>query len=116
MLKVFAFSTRARPRVSQCCAAHLISGNGCSGNEGRPKTLSHRPHASSSQLEPKAAAVNAADGTNQHVRAFPGARKDLLERRRFGGTGVVRKNLRRLKPRAVPTSIRDVNRRGCPSL
>src|SRR4029077_17777206 len=42
MLKVFAFSTRARPRVSQCCAAHLISGNGCSGNEGRPKTPSHK--------------------------------------------------------------------------
>src|SRR5579864_6637883 len=55
MLKVFAFSTLARPRVSQCCAAHLISGNGCSGNEGRPKTPSHRPHASSSQFEPKAA-------------------------------------------------------------
>jgi hypothetical protein len=42
MSKVFAFSTRARPRVSQCCAAHLISGNGCSGNEGRPKTPSHK--------------------------------------------------------------------------
>src|SRR4029077_4789605 len=42
MLKVFAFSTLARPRVSQCCAAHLISGNGCSGNEGRPKTPSHK--------------------------------------------------------------------------
>src|SRR5580692_3625194 len=37
MSKVFAFSTRARQRGSQCCAARLISGNGCSGNEGRPK-------------------------------------------------------------------------------
>src|SRR6266478_6422046 len=37
MSKVFAFSTRARQRGSQCCAARLISGNGCSGNEGRAK-------------------------------------------------------------------------------
>src|SRR5271169_774827 len=37
MSKVFAFSTRARRRESQCCAARLISGNGCSGNEGRPR-------------------------------------------------------------------------------
>src|SRR5580692_3717689 len=37
MSKVFAFSTSARRRVSQCCAARLISGSGCSGNEGRPK-------------------------------------------------------------------------------
>src|SRR5580693_6913134 len=42
MSKVFAFSTRARRGVSQCCAARLISGNGCSGNEGRPKAPSHR--------------------------------------------------------------------------
>jgi hypothetical protein len=41
MSKVFAFSTRARRRVSQCCAARLISGNGCSGNEGRPKAATH---------------------------------------------------------------------------
>src|SRR5580704_18361112 len=37
MSKVSAFSTRARQRGSQCCAARLISGNGCSGNEGRAK-------------------------------------------------------------------------------
>src|SRR4029077_13736992 len=37
MSKVSASSTRARRRESQCCAARLISGNGCSGNEGRPK-------------------------------------------------------------------------------
>ena len=37
MSKVPAFSTRARRRGSQCCAARLISGSGCSGNEGRPK-------------------------------------------------------------------------------
>src|SRR5260370_41786061 len=42
MSKVFAFSTRARPKVSQCCAARLRSGNGCSGNEGRPKATTHK--------------------------------------------------------------------------
>ena len=42
MSKVFAFSTRARRRGSQCCAARLISGNGCSGNEGRPKAPTHK--------------------------------------------------------------------------
>src|SRR5580700_4956905 len=42
MSKVFAFSTRARRRGSQCCAARLISGNGCSGKEGRPKAPDHK--------------------------------------------------------------------------
>jgi hypothetical protein len=42
MSKLFAFSTRARRRGSQCCAARLISGNGCSGNEGRPKAPTHK--------------------------------------------------------------------------
>src|SRR6202041_1360127 len=42
MSKVFAFSTRARWRVSQWCAARLISGNGCSANEGRPKAPTHK--------------------------------------------------------------------------
>src|SRR5580700_10091909 len=37
MSKLFAFSTRARRRGSQCCTARLISGSGCSGNEGRLK-------------------------------------------------------------------------------
>jgi RNA polymerase sigma-70 factor (ECF subfamily) len=37
MSKVFAFSTRARRRGFQCCAARLISGNGWFGNESRPK-------------------------------------------------------------------------------
>ena len=34
------FLNGARRRVSQCCAARLISGNGCSGSEGLSK---HRP-------------------------------------------------------------------------
>jgi hypothetical protein len=42
MSKVFAFSTRARQRGSQCCAARLISGNGCSGNEGRKENLMNK--------------------------------------------------------------------------
>src|ERR1700731_4916212 len=42
MSKVFAFSTRARRRGFQCCAARLISGNGCSVNEGRPKAPHRR--------------------------------------------------------------------------
>jgi len=37
MSKVSTFSTRARQRGSQCCAARLISGHGCPGNEGRAK-------------------------------------------------------------------------------
>src|SRR6202046_4933174 len=45
MSKVFAFSTRARQRVPQCCAARPISGNGCSGNEVRPKTPTHKRKA-----------------------------------------------------------------------
>src|SRR5580704_16240885 len=46
MSKVFAFSTRARQRGSQCCAVRLISGNGCSGNDGRPRT----PHKHEDQI------------------------------------------------------------------
>src|SRR6202040_3611896 len=42
MSTVFAFSTRARQRGSQCSAARLISGNGCSGNEDRPKAPTHK--------------------------------------------------------------------------
>src|SRR3984893_16975812 len=42
MSKVFAFSTRVRRTGSQSCAARLISGNGCSGNEGRPKAPHER--------------------------------------------------------------------------
>ena len=42
MSKVFAFSTRARRRESQCCTVRLISGNGCSGNEGRPKAPTNK--------------------------------------------------------------------------
>src|SRR5580700_1881531 len=42
MSKVFAFSTRARQRGSQCCAARRISGNGCSGNEGRKENLMNK--------------------------------------------------------------------------
>src|ERR1700675_4803897 len=54
MSKAFAFSTRARRRESQCCAARFISGNGCSGNDGprtphkdrigRTKTMSNHSH------------------------------------------------------------------------
>ena len=35
--RFFAFSTGARRRVSQCFAARLISGNGCSGTRGGQK-------------------------------------------------------------------------------
>jgi hypothetical protein len=36
------FLNGARRRVSQCCAARLISGNGCSGSEGLSKAPTHK--------------------------------------------------------------------------
>src|ERR1700722_5871938 len=45
MSKLFASSTRAKRRGSQCSAVRLISGNGCSGNESRPKAP-HKPKES----------------------------------------------------------------------